>query len=247
MKGGLYNPLKPNQTNPLYNPNYVPEQMVVSGVNEPYRGQPTGVPTGLENSRVTGGGAQKVNPSLVRNPFNGGVGGGMSPYGEPLPLTGYSQSPAPFMTQSMLPTRMTQQQMLQATNGGTAVQPQLRLGANTPIPVNNGIPQNSTINSSQNSGASSTSPTLPAGYTYGSDAALDAEQRKLWNIQAGGTGNEQVRLLSKQDVWNRKANSRRRQQSKGDEGQTNNGYVAPEVISTPSGNAVNTSLSWRVG
>lgn len=184
------------------------------------------------------------------------------PASAPLPMPN-------FMTQAMLPPApLTQQQILQATNGGTTpalTSPQMALGANTYIPPNTGIPQNQTITPNQNTSPDLSNMTYSNGQSlfnpnnpnnssaagaavagklntsvpYGSNPDNDKAWRAAWNIQAGGTGDEQVRLLSREDVWNRKANQRRKQ---------GGGGVVPVVTSeSVTGNASNTSLSWRVG
>ncbi len=218
--GGIYDPSNPNAGNPFANGSYVREQLAVSGSNEPYRGQPLTQPVNMQNISTGGGGfnAIPVNNRLTQanyQPPQQQLGAQVS--------NSFQQS-APFLTQSMLPA-----------------QPR---GSNTVIPPNNGINNGATT---PNGGSSNLPPsnTLPANYVYtGGNDPLSVEQRRIWNQQAGGTGDERVFLRTKQDIWNMKANQRRRNSNRGNNASP---VPAPEVIQAPNGNAVNTSLSWRVG
>ena len=196
----------------------------ISGSNEPYRGQPIGIQSAtLDNASITGGGAQKVNPSLIQNGFTGD---------EP-PQAGY----AGFQT----PT----------TNGFRVPQGQMVLGQNTVIPANNGIPQgvgNSNLGTSNGSGGSA----APSAVYTGGNTPEAIAQRALWNQQAGASPERALELaknppvrMTRGQVWEMKANQRRRQGGKGGGAVTAVTAVPPVPIM--GGNAQNVNVSWRVG
>jgi hypothetical protein len=86
----------------------------------------------------------------------------------------------------------------------------------------------------------------PSG-TYDPNASNAKEWRKYWNQSAGGTGDEQVHTMSKNDVWNMKANQRRRNGGGGQPKKVQATSPLPPADIAPTGNAVNTSLNWRAG
>jgi hypothetical protein len=82
---------------------------------------------------------------------------------------------------------------------------------------------------------------------YDPKASNAKEWRRYWNQQAGGTGDEHVYQMSSNDVWNMKAAQRRRTGGNGMPQPRKPRPVVTPVIDLPlTGNAVSSSLSWRV-
>lgn len=95
-------------------------------------------------------------------------------------------------------------------------------------------------------GGAPTSVALPPNYVYtGGNDPLSVEQRRLWNIAAGGTGNERVFLMSR-DQKRAIGDAKRRRRMRGNNEAAQSVVAVPEVPTT-QGNMVNSALSWRVG
>lgn len=236
--GGLLDPLNPNATNPLFNPNYVQEQMAVSGSNEPYRGQPAvlGKYNEAFKSNIEIGGGLNFNapvtktsggylPSPTRTPQFGQLDGGTSRFNEPLPLP--------------------QNQPI-----GAKVGAQIYTGFQTPTSSTPPNPNQADESRFVQPPRANPSAVVPQGYVYtGGNDPLAVQQRAIWNMQAGASPQRALELaqnrvipLTRNQVWNMKANQRRRNAS-----QEQPQAVAPVAVNPLVGNAVNTNISWRVG
>lgn len=224
-----------------------PNPIKTIGLASPsYPPQPTpNVLTGNNDLIVTQ--TQSQNPhKWWENGFRFNYQNNYNTFANPLSMTNGQTTPLPtpsFMTQAMLPTAPNQAAM--------------RLGQNTVIPPNTGIPQG---NVGQTSASTSTASsgggapfTLPQGYVYGSDPTLDAQQRYNWNLQANpnwqGDVNTHIVPLTKGQVWEMKANSRRRRQAQGLVRVPGQGWVDGATASNggaTTGNASFTGISWRL-
>ncbi len=207
-----------------------------NGIKSLTTGQTINIPSNVGGgaNRSVGYGYTAPVPSMTVNPYTGSntYGPGLPP--PPSPVNSGFQTPPTSGFMSPRP----------------ANQNALALGANTFIPQNTGIPQNTTIN--QNyippSNNVATNTVLPAGYVYtGGNSPEAIAQRQIWNMQAGASPERALQLaqnppirLTRDQIWNMKAQQRRRQQAQ-------EAPVAAPVVSPVTGNAVNTSMSWRIG
>lgn len=86
----------------------------------------------------------------------------------------------------------------------------------------------------------------PSGSYTGSNSASDQAWRNYWNEQVRNpvdTPPPPPKVMSRGEIWEMKANQRRRRIESAD-------FVAPapvQVIETPSGNSINSAANWRVG
>lgn len=187
-----------------------------------YSPAPVGANSFYSGSQVNTGafnvGAPQINPAYANQPEF------LSPVGVNAPATASTLTGANSFQSG---NQVNNQADLQMIVNGSVAQPGAA-STNTPAP---------------------TSITLPPNYVYtGGNDPASVEQRRQWNIAAGGTGDERVFLMSREQ---KKAigDAKRRKR-----GQTNRqvelaAAQAVQVVQeeAPSGHMVNSALSWRVG
>lgn len=170
-------------------------------------------------------------------------------FGPPKP-PGYGG--APFMTAAMLPQAPLPQNLY-----GPPTTPVPQQG---PPNVNHSFNPNVNINygSSNNPTPAPTTPTttLPQGYVYQGGMSAEAiEQRRQWNLAAGGDPaiyndpNNRVFITTRAQVKAMKDANRRRREMKGESIGGGAGVNASAMSGNQGnlGNAVNENVSWRVG
>lgn len=99
------------------------------------------------------------------------------------------------------------------------------------------------VNGSVAQSAPPAASTTPTGTYTGGNSANDQAWRNYWNQQAAAGRNQEdaeptVRIPTRGEIWEMKAAQRRKQMGK---------KKQPTAALAPSGNAVNSSTSWRVG